>query len=92
MIETFTLGRFPLGRLVITPTARAAISAENGVVAICRHLDGDWGDLDERERKQNDAALKYGFPLFSCYATPDGTKFCIITEHDRSVTTVVLMD
>ncbi|WP_175687259.1 hypothetical protein [Burkholderia multivorans] len=56
-----------------------------------RHLGGDWGDLDDSDRRQNDAALKSGEDrLFSSYqVTPDLT-FWIITEWDRSVTTLLL--
>jgi hypothetical protein len=56
-----------------------------------RHLNGDWGDLDDSDRRQNNAALKSGEDrLFSSYrVTPDLTLW-IITEGDRSVTTLLL--
>ena len=55
-----------------------------------RHMAGDWGELDEHDWKENEAALEHGFRLFSRYVTPGGTKFYVITEHDRSVTTILL--
>ena len=56
-----------------------------------RHLGGDWGDLDDSDRRQNDAALKSGEDrLFSSYQVTPGLKIWIITEWDRSVTTLLL--
>ena len=57
---------------------------------LARHLAGDWGNVDEDDRKENEFSLEHGFRLLSSYATPRGTKFWIITEHDRSVTTILL--
>ncbi|MBN0941390.1 hypothetical protein JTM36_34820, partial [Pseudomonas aeruginosa] len=56
-----------------------------------RHLGGDWGDLDDSDRRQNDAALKSGEDrLFPSYEVTPGLKIWIITEWDRSVTTLLL--
>ena len=56
-----------------------------------RHLRGDWGDLDESDRRQNDAALKSGEDrLLSSYSLKPGLKLWIITEWDRSATTLML--
>jgi hypothetical protein len=58
-----------------------------------RHLGGDWGDLDEGDRRQNDAALASGgVRLFSSYQVDRGLQLWIITESDRSVTTLLLPD
>ncbi len=54
-----------------------------------RHLSGDWGDLDAEDRATNDAGVEGGDRLLSAYATPDFPKIWIITEWDRSVTTVL---
>jgi hypothetical protein len=59
-------------------------------VALARHSSGDWGDVCEEDRKENDLSLKEGFRLLSVYTTSTGTKLWIITEADRSVTTVLL--
>ena len=56
-----------------------------------RHLHGDWGDLCDDDRQLNDAALKSGEDrLFSSYLVEPGLKLWIITEWDRSVTTLLL--
>jgi hypothetical protein len=83
-------GKFSGGTVVITPTALAKLPREEVVKALLRHFQCDWGVLDEHDWKINDAALEHGFRLFSRYVTPNGTKFCVITEHDRSVTTILL--
>jgi hypothetical protein len=55
-----------------------------------RHQAGDWGDMDEDDRQANNCALTDGSRLFSVYHSANGVKFWIITEADRSVTTVLL--
>ncbi|MGP3790514.1 hypothetical protein [Pseudomonas sp. B392_1p] len=56
-----------------------------------RHLSGDWGDLSEDDWRLNDAALKSGEDrLFSSYQVDTNLKLWIITEWDRSVTTLLL--
>ena len=81
---------FPMGMLVATPGALRTISDDDFVNALGRHLRGDWGDVCETDRRTNNAALKYGARLFSVYHTQAKQKFWIITEADRSVTTVLL--
>ena len=55
-----------------------------------RHVAGDWGDLDEADRQENEKSLKNGFRLLSAYRSITGIRFWIITEADRSLTTVLL--
>jgi hypothetical protein len=56
-----------------------------------RHLQGDWGDLSDNDRRRNDAALKSGEDrLFSSYPIRSDLTLWIITERDRSVTTLLL--
>jgi hypothetical protein len=55
-----------------------------------RHLSGDWGDLDAHDRRENERALKTGARLFSSYAVGPQNKLWIITEADRSSTTILL--
>ena len=85
-------GKFPAGQLVITPGAMEAVPCDDVVKALKRHLSGDWGDLCPRDREENDLSLKEGYRLLSAYVTGSGTKFWIITEGDRSVTTILLPD
>lgn len=81
---------FPLGLTVSTPGALDAVPPSEMLQAMRRHARGDWGDLDEDDRRANDDALKNGGRLFSAYKTKTGTNFWIITEADRSATTVLL--
>ena len=88
--EKIPIALFRLGRLVATPNALERLSQEDILVAIQRHQAGDWGDLDEHDRQENELSLKQGFRLLSVYHGKNGTKFYLITEADRSVTTVLL--
>ena len=82
--------KFPLGQVVITANAARTLAQEDVVNAIRRHARGDWGELDEQDRQQNQAALKEGTRLLSAYHASNGVKFWIITEWNREVTTVLL--
>ncbi|MEQ2006786.1 MAG: hypothetical protein ABMA26_08305 [Limisphaerales bacterium] len=82
--------KFPLGRLVATPNALENIPNPDIMAALQRHLTGDWGDVDEHDRNENELSLKEGFRLLSVYRSARGVKFWIITEADRSATTVLL--
>ncbi len=82
--------QFILGRLVITRGALAALNAGDVVLALDRHATGDWGDLCPEDREANERALREGGRLFSVYRTRDDVKFYVVTEHDRSLTTVLL--
>jgi hypothetical protein len=75
---------------VATPNALRSIPNEEILVAIHRHQAGDWGTLDSEDKNANDRALSCGGRMLSAYFASDGTKFWIITEADRSVTTVLL--
>ncbi|MDR2112568.1 MAG: hypothetical protein LBQ62_05650 [Candidatus Accumulibacter sp.] len=60
---------------------------------LCRHFSGDWGDLSDSDKRQNNAALKSGEArLFSSYQVSPKLTLWIITEWDRSVTTLLLPD
>ncbi len=82
--------KFLLGQVVSTPGALELISGDDMQTALSRHHAGDWRDLDEHDRQENERALLIGSRLFSAYKTKSGAKFWIITEHYRSVTTVLL--
>ena len=90
MTMIITGEKFSAGEIVITQGAMRQLTQDEAIKGLLRHLSGDWGALDEYDWKENDAALEYGSRIFSSYVTPDGTKFWIITEHDRSVTTILL--
>ena len=80
---------FPLGRVVITHAALEALAPEAVHTALTRHGNADWGDLCEEDWKWNDQALLIGERLFSVFFDRE-TKFYVITEWDRSVTTILL--
>ena len=82
--------KFEMGRLVATPGAISALSHRDVAQAIARHLSGDWGDLNAHDRRMNDQAIESGGRILSEFFAPDGTKFWIITECDRSATTILL--
>ena len=81
---------FPLGQTVITVNAKDALHPQDVTLSLTRHAQGDWGDLCPEDRKENERALAQGSRLFSVYKDRAGVKFYIITEHDRSVSTVLL--
>lgn len=83
-------GRFPTGKLVTTSRALAALSFDDITGALARHARGDWGDLDAEDRRANDHGLAGDGRLVSQYQSRMGVRFYIITEGDRSVTTVLL--
>jgi hypothetical protein len=81
---------FRLGRIVATPNALQSITQDDLLVGIQRHQAGDWGNLSEDDRAANDQALVKGTRILSAYNAANGTRFWIITEADRSATTVLL--
>lgn len=92
------MSKFELGQIVITPGAMEAI--DHGQIAgmLARHVLGDWGEVDPADWMVNDDAVECGNRILSAYAIDD-TKPCkgwgdnciwIITEWDRSVTTILL--
>lgn len=82
--------RFTLGRTVATPGALAVLTHEEVLIALKRHVTGDWGELDPEDQAENELSLREGFRLLSAYRSAGGVRFWIITEADRSVTTVLL--
>lgn len=86
--------RLSIGQPVITPAAQAALDAAgiSGVLLLSRHLHGDWGDLPKEDQLQNELALLLGMRVLSSYPLPNGGKIWILTEADRSVTTILLPD
>jgi hypothetical protein len=84
--------KFSPGSVVATPGALEAIraSGEEPLPFLQRHLAGDWGDVDEHDRRENELSLVHGFRLLSAYTLNSGTKIWIITESDRSATTLLL--
>ena len=82
--------KFSLGRTVMTRAASVALSQADVMKALVRHARGDWGDIDPEDVGLNDQALIEGERLLSVYTAENGTRFWVITERDRSATTVLL--
>ena len=82
--------KFPLGRTVATRGALAELAADDLLSALCRHSTGDWGDVCTEDWAENEFSLKKGYRLFSVYRSSSGVKFYVITESDRSATTILL--
>jgi hypothetical protein len=83
---------FSSGRIVATP---GALSLLEGVKKspsefLSRHLLGDWGELCQEDKAENELSLKHGFRLLSSYPVTETDTLWIITEADRSVTTLLL--
>jgi hypothetical protein len=87
-----TIPLFPPGRLVATPGALAFLEQVNKspLQYLSRHLRGDWGDLCQEDKTENELSLKHGFRLMSSYEVTRTEKIWVITEADRSVTTLLL--
>jgi hypothetical protein len=87
-------GSFALGRLFATPGALQAMLAarDDLFVYLTRHAQRDWGEVNEYDWKANDRAVRDGTRLLSAYRLSDGTRIWIVTEADRSSTTILLPD
>ena len=85
-------GKFPPGRLFATPDTLKLVPRDDITEALRRHAAGDWGDVSDEARAANDAAVHDGGRLLSVYQSRDGQAFWILTEPDRSETTVLLPD
>ena len=87
---TMVPAKFPLGRLLATPNVLRRLGIHDVLGGIIRHQSGDWGNVGSDDRKENELSLEKGFRLLSVYHATNGVTFWIITEADRSSTTVLL--
>ncbi len=85
------MGLFPLGQVVATSGALKLLeeAGEGPLPYLARHQSGDWGELDEHDRRENTLSLRHGWRLVSRYPVGEGVIW-IITEADRSCTTILL--
>ena len=83
---------FPLGQIVATPGAIDALTRANQQPHdfLNRHVAGEWGELENEDKAENDYSLQHGFRILSSYVTVAGEKLWVITEADRSATTLLL--
>lgn len=84
--------KFSLGKLVITKGCKAHMDAQyvNPMKYVLRHVAGDWGDLEAEDKASNNFALNKKLRIVSAYNLPDGERIYVITEADRSYTTIML--
>jgi hypothetical protein len=87
-----TIPLFPAGQIVATPGALALLEQANKspLEILSRHFRGDWGDLCQEDRTENELSLKHGFRLMSSYRVNGAETVWVITEADRSSTTILL--
>lgn len=86
--------KFPAGRIFITQGANSLVAANEEFAkfvtkSLARHLSGDWGELCQEDRQENEFSLNNNLRLFSAYKDDSLPKIWIITEADRSATTVL---
>lgn len=83
---------FNPGQVVATPGALKAMQDSNCQLLdlLNRHLSGDWGTVPKEDVNANQWALKNGERILSSYPLDDGARIWIITERDRSATTLLL--
>jgi hypothetical protein len=87
---------FELGQVVATPEALLALPPERVFEILARHLSGDWGELSEADKKENNLSVREGFRILSAYwidetDTSKG-KVWVITEANRSSTCILRPD
>ncbi len=83
---------FPLGRVVATPGALRALenAGQEPEEFLNRHVYGDWGEVPEEDKRENETSLHHGWRILSAYTTRAGEQIWVITEADRSATTFLL--
>ncbi len=81
---------FRPGRLLVASDALTALRASGIPVisVLLRHVAGDWGTVSDEDRQQNDLSISAGLRLISLYPLPDQTRILVITQWDRSSTTI----
>lgn len=78
------------GKIVVTSAIKETLAHSEIAHYLFRHFNDDWGDLEEDDKKLNESALKNNDDqIFSMYKREDGQKIYVITEWDRSATTVL---
>ena len=84
--------RFRLGQVVGTPGALQALESagQHPAELLDRHVTGDWGDLCDEDIAENELSVERGFRILSSYELDSGAKVWVITEADRSATTILL--
>jgi hypothetical protein len=84
--------KFQLGNIVATRRAVEELSPEFILSCIRRHANGDYGELGAEDVRANEMALVHGDRVLSKYSTTTASHVYVITEHDRSLTTLLFTD
>lgn len=84
----FQDGKFPLGQLSMTQQISADLTGSQIISLLMRHSQGDWGEVPPEDAQENEFSVEKGFRILSSY-TVNGSKVWVITEADRSSTTVL---
>ena len=94
MLRHTGIRRFALGGLYVTTGAAAALdeAGEQPLTYIARHARGDWGDVCAEDAAANERSITQGFRILSAYTLKSGGRLYVITEADRSATTVLMSD
>jgi hypothetical protein len=84
--------RFESGKFVGTPGAIRALgdADQTALEFLTRHVMGDWGEVDQEDACENEVSVREGFRILSAYTLKTGVKIWLITEADRSITTILL--
>lgn len=88
--ERMPIAKFTLGQVVVTPGVLEKVNEVDQMKALNRHAQCDWGYVSEEDERANNNALEHYERLFSVYRTESGVEFWVITEADRSATTLLL--
>ena len=81
-----------MGRVVATPGALSALEKAEQLPAefLDRHVNGDWGEVPDADKRENEVAVEQGFRILSAYTTNAGDRIWVLTEADRSATIILL--
>lgn len=101
VFESLPEGKFSLGLIALTKGMAAMVAegddggkklgrAKELLSCLGRHVSGDWGDVCAEDKAENNLAVDECLRIFSAYCLSDGTKIWVITEADRSTTTILL--
>jgi hypothetical protein len=92
MTIKLSLGELYLSDGIETLLTTKALHREDLESALRRHAYGDWGDIPPEDKEENELSLENGYRILSAYTDRLGIRFWIITEADRSATTILLPD
>ncbi|MFC1930687.1 hypothetical protein ACFLXJ_00535 [Chloroflexota bacterium] len=92
MTVAINMGRLLMTRGVNDLVAEDEAFAKFVMSSLTRHQRGDWGNLTDEDKQENELSLKEGYRLLSAYESEGLPKIWIITEADRSTTTILFPD